>query len=150
MSESKITLAGWQAVVVLVVLMGVVAARLMTFNDMKEDKELMKQLDSQLMTECLPHIAEKLKAAVDSSDKGQMEEAVKSVTRGKVNVESVQASYPLLNFSIPKDVVIKVKYSLDATGASDKRTIYYLFRQGAFGWQFRYKTTAVMYYLNFR
>jgi len=36
MSEHKIELTGWKAIVVVVVLIGVLGARLMTFNDKKD------------------------------------------------------------------------------------------------------------------
>jgi hypothetical protein len=63
---------------------------------------------------------------------------------------SVQASYPVFDFSTPKDVVIKVVFSLDdVTGAGEQRTIYYLFKRGVFDWQYQYITTPINYYLNF-
>lgn len=150
MTEYKAKLKGWQAIVGVVIVIAFVGVRLMTFSDKKDDKTLMKQIDVQLMCEYSPHVAEKLRAAHDTGDEGKIQEAVTSVTSTKVNIESVKASYPLFDFSIPKDVVIKVEFSLDdASGAGDTRTIYYLFRHGAFGWQFRYVTSVVNYYLNF-
>ena len=150
MSEYKMNLTGWQAIVVIVVFMGIVGFRLMTFNDKTGDKDLMKHIDTQLMMEYAPHVADKLRAALDSDDKVEMDKGVESVLTTKVNVDSVKASYPLFDFSIPKEVVIKVDFSLDdAAGTSDKRTIYYQFKKSAFGWHYEYITTAVSYYLNF-
>lgn len=150
MSEYKMNLTGWQAIVVIVVFIGIFGVRLMTFNDKTGDKDLMKHIDTQLMMEYAPHVAGKLRAALDSDDKVEMDKGVESVLTTKVNIDSVQASYPLFDFSIPKEVVIKVAFSLDdAAGTSDKRTIYYLFKKSAFGWHYEYITTAVSYYLNF-
>jgi hypothetical protein len=69
-----------------------------------------------------------------------------------VNVESVQASYPLFDFSTPKDVVVKVIYSLkDTFGERDRKTKYYLFCHGSLGnnWRYEYETSVVSYYFNF-
>lgn len=150
MSELKIQLKGWQAIVVAIVLIGIVAARFMTLNDMRNDEELMKRIDTLLMDEYSPYVAEKLRDAYDTGDDGKIEESVKSVTSTKVNIVSVQASYPVFDFSTPKDVVIKVVFSLDdATGTGENRTVYYLFKHGAFGWQYQYITTSLSYYFNF-
>jgi hypothetical protein len=76
----------------------------------------------------------------------------KSVTSTKLNVDSVQASYPLFDFSTRKDVVVKVRYSLnDASGTREKGTNYYLFKHGSLGnvWQYKYDASEVSYYLNF-
>jgi hypothetical protein len=150
MSGLKIQLTGWQAIVVVVVLVGVVAVRFMTLSDMRNDKDLVKHIDILLMDEYSPHVAGKLRAAYDTGDKTEIEKSVKSVTSTKVNIVSVQASYPVLDFSTPKDVVIKVVFSLDdANETGEKRTIYYLFRHGVVGWQYQYITTSLSYYLNF-
>lgn len=150
MSEYKTKLSGWQAIVVVVVLIGVVAARFMTLDDMRNDKGLMKHIDTLLMDEYSPYVAGKVRAAYDTGDKDKIEESVKSVTSTKVNIVSVQASYPIFDFSTPKDVVIKVVFSLDdVTETGEKRTIYYLFKHRTLGWQYQYITTSLNYYLNF-
>ena len=150
MSELKIQLKGWQAIVVAVVLIGIVAVRFMSLNDMGNDKDLMKRVDTLLMDEYSPYVAEKLRAAYDKDPKGKTDKSVESVLSTKVNIVSVQASYPIFDFSIPKDVVIKVVFSLDEdTETGEKRTIYYLFRKGVLGWQYQYITTSLSYYLNF-
>ncbi len=152
MSEPKINLTGWQAITVVVVLIGVIGVRLMTFNDKKDDKALMRQIEVQLMTDYFPNEAERLKVAYEAGDKDKLQRTVKSVTSAKLNVESVQASYPLFDFSTPKDVVVKVIYSLkDASGTRDRKTKYYLFSHGSLGniWQYKYEASVVSYYLNF-
>ena len=150
MSELKIQLTGWQAIIALVVFIGVIVIRLMTLSDMRDDKDLMKQIDTLLMDEYSPYVAEKMRDAVDKGDKDEIENAANSVTTTKVNIVSVQASYPIFKFSLPKDVVIKVVFSLDdATETGEKRTIYYLFKRGVFGWQYQYITSSLSYYLNF-
>jgi hypothetical protein len=150
MSELKIQLSGWQAILVVIVLIGVIAVRFMTINDMRDDDDLMRHVNRLLMDEYAPHVADRLRSALDSVDKGEMAESVKSITSTKINIVSVQASYPLFKFSSPKDVVIKVVFSLgSAAEAGEERTIYYLFRHGVFGWQYQYITTSFSYYLNF-
>jgi hypothetical protein len=150
MSEVKIELKGWQAIAVVVVLMAAIAGRLMTLDDMRHDEDLMKHIDTLLMDEYAPYVAEKLGAAYGAGDGGEAGESVTSVLSTRVNIESVKGSYPVFDFSIPKDVVIKVTFSLaDDSGAGEERTIYYLFQKGAFGWQYQYIATSLSYYLNF-
>ena len=69
MPEAKIELKGWQAVVVLVVLVGVVIVRLATFSDQIDDSALMGKLEVQLMCDYYPNEAAKLRKAYDSGDR---------------------------------------------------------------------------------
>ena len=81
-----------------------------------------------------------------------MLEAVKSITSTKINIESVQTSFPLFDFTTRKEVVVKDRYSLDdADGNRKKRTNYYLFDHGSLGnvWSYKWDTSALKYYLNF-
>jgi hypothetical protein len=150
MSELKIQLSGWQAIVVFIILIGVIAVRFMTINDMSDDDDLMQRVNTLLMDEYAPHVAGKLRDAYDSGNKDKIAASVKSITSTEINIASVRASYPIFKFSTPKEVVIKVVFSLDsATESGEERTLYYLFRHGVFGWQYQYITSSFSYYLNF-
>lgn len=152
MSELQVEFKGWQAIVLVVVLLGVIGARFMTLNDKTDDKTLMKALKVQLMTDYYPDMADKLKAAVNSGDTDEISNAAESVTTTRVAIDSAKASYPVFDFSSPKDVVIKVTYSLnDASGTYQTKTIYYLFKHGGLlnAWQYQYQTNVIKYYLNF-
>ncbi|MBT3311269.1 MAG: hypothetical protein HN737_10070 [Desulfobacterales bacterium] len=150
MSEVKFELKGWQAVVAVVVLIGIVAVRIMPLSDMKRDKELMKDINKQLLSEYAPHVSEKVQSAYDTGDEDKLSKAVDSATSTKVNIHSVKASYPIFNFSTSKEVVVKVEFSLDdSSGKGKKKIIYYLFRNGILGWTFQHETTVASYYLNF-
>ena len=152
MSELRFEFKGWQAVVVILVLIGVVGARFLTLDDQKGDRALMKALEMQLMSDYFPDMAAKLKAAVDSGDTAEISDTAESVTTTRISIDSVRASYPLLDFSTPKDVVVKVIYSLnDASATYQTKTNYYLFRHGGLlnAWQYQYQTNAIKYYLNF-
>jgi hypothetical protein len=152
MSELKIKLTGWQAIAVVVVFIGIFGIRLMTFNDERDDADLMRQIELQLMTDYFPDDVEKLKAAYETGDMDEVEEVAQSITSTTLNVESVKASYPLFDLSTPKDVVVKVTYSLnDDSGTREKATNYYLFKQGYLGniWTYKHETSVVSYYLNF-
>jgi hypothetical protein len=150
MPEQKIKLKGWQALVALAIFAGIVAVRLMTFNDKTDDKDLMTKIDTLLMSELYPDMAERMKAAVATGDNAKMSTAVDSVTSAKATIHSVQTSYPMFKFTSPKEVVVKVTFSLDdASGPGEKRTIYYLFEHSLLGWHYQYITTSVSYYLNF-
>jgi hypothetical protein len=146
MSELKIQLSGWQAIVAIVILIGVIAVRFTTINDMRGDDDLMQRVNALLMDEYAPHVAGKMRDVYDAGHTNKID----SVISTKVNIMAVQASYPVFKFSMPKEVVIKVVFSLDsATESGEERTIYYLFKHGVFGWQYQYITTSFSYYLNF-
>jgi hypothetical protein len=146
MSELKVQLSGWQAIVAVSILIGVIVVRFTTIGDMRGDDDLMQRVNALLMDEYAPHVAGKMREAYDAGDKDKID----SVISTKINIIAVQASYPVFKFSMPKEVVIKVVFSLDsATDSGEDRTIYYLFKHGVFGWQYQYITTSLSYYLNF-
>ncbi|MFC1819801.1 hypothetical protein ACFLZG_01785 [Thermodesulfobacteriota bacterium] len=140
MSGNKIDFTGWKAIAVIAVVIGVFGVRLMTLNDKKDDKVLMKDLEVLLICDYLPDDAAKLKAVIETGSKDEVERVAKSITSTKLNVDSVQSSYPLFDFSAHKDVVIKVIYSLiDTSGTREKRTKYYLYNYSSLGniWQYK-------------
>lgn len=152
MPEARVKLTGWQALIGGVVLIGLIGARFATFKDMKGDETLTKALEQLLIADYFPDDVERLKAAYASGDVAKSTAVAKSVTTTRVNLDSVQASSPLFEFSTSQDVVVKVTYSLnDASGTRRQTTNYYLFRRGSLGntWQYQHDTTAVRYYLNF-
>ena len=152
MAEHKIELTGWKAVVVIVVLTGVVGLRLATFSDKKNESALMREIELRLTTDYFPDDVDQLKAVLATGDRDEIERVAKSITSTRLNVESVQVSSPLFNFSSSKNVVIKVKYSLnDASGTRKKGTNYYLFEHGSLfnSWRYKRRSGEISYYLNF-
>jgi hypothetical protein len=124
----------------------------MTFNDKKDDSVLMRKIEFEIMTDYFPNDVENLKSVYEAGDMDAVARAVKSITSSKINIESVQTSYPLFDFTKDKEVVVKVMYSLDdAYGKREKGTNYYRFDHGSLGnvWRYKYKTGALSYYLNF-
>mgnify|MGYP006995649805 CR=1 FL=1 len=112
MPEVQVKLRGWQVAVAAVVLAGVVAVRLVTFNDKKDDRALVQNIEMQLMSEYYPDEAARLRAAYESGDVEATRKALDSAVSTMCNIDSIRASYPLFDFSTPKDVVVKVTYSL--------------------------------------
>ena len=152
MSEYKIQLTGWKAIVVVVVLIGILGVRMMTFNDKRDDEALMRKIELQLLTDYFPNDVAKLKTVYETGDTDEVEEVANSITSTTLNIQSVHASYPLLKFSTRKDVVVKVTYSLnDDSGTRKRAPNYYLFKHGSLGnvWTYKYKSSVVGYYLNF-
>jgi hypothetical protein len=150
MPEMTIQLKGWQAAIAGVILVILGGVRFATIADMTGDQKLMEQIDVQLMCDYYPDLAERIKAVENMDDMEKAHQIVTSVTTTKPVIEEVKASSPFLDFSSPRDVVVKVVYSLkDNSGKSDRRTRYYLFERSIFGWHYQYKSTAVSYYLNF-
>lgn len=153
MPEYSMKLSGWHVIIAAGVLIAVAAGRFMTLSDKTDDKNLMKSLETQLVSDYFPDDVERLKAAWESGDKDAVTEVANSVTTTKVKIESVQASYPLLSLSTSKDVVVKVTYSLlDESGPRGRKTNYYLYSHGAVGntWSYRYETSSARFYLSFR
>lgn len=153
MTELKMKLTGWKAAAALAALGLIVAARLLTFSDKTGDAALMRALETLLVCDYFPNEVERLKAAYENGDKSPLQEVVSSVTSAKLNIESVKVSYPFLDFSPSKEVVVKVVYSLkDDAGIRDRKTKYYLFKHGAIGnvWQYMHEVSSLHYRLNFR
>lgn len=134
-----------------VVILGLLGVRLMTFNDKMNDSALMHKLEFQIMTDYFPDDVENLKSVYEAGDKDAISEAVKSITSTKINIQSVQTSYPLFKLTTKRKVVVKVTYSLDNANGNRKKGInYYLFDHGSLGnWSYRSRTFAFAYYLNF-
>ncbi len=153
MSQANIKLKGWQAVLALIVLVGLGGVRFVTFQDKTDDKNLMRNLETQIKCDYMPKETAKMQAAVDSGNRNKISEAALSVTTAKPKIDSVQISAPLLDFSTSKDVVVKVVYSMtEGSKTRDRETLYFLYRHNALGntWSYQYKTTAISYYLNFK
>ena len=153
MSQVNIKLKGWQAVLALIVLIGLAAVRFVTFQDKTDDNDLMRSLETQIMSDYLPKETARLREAVDSGDQSRISQVAESVTGARPQIESVQVSAPLLDLSTPKDVVVKVVYSLaEGSKTRDRKTLYFLYRYGAIGntWSYQHETTAMRYYLNFK
>jgi len=152
MPERRITLKGWKAMAAGAALVGVVVFRVMTFSDKTGDAALMRQLEVQLASDYFPDQVERVRAARQGGAAGKLADVVKSVTTGKLKVKSVQTSAPLFDFSTPKDVVVKVTYTLeDSSGAmTQPKTKYYLFTYGSplKIWDYQYESGPVRYYLN--
>jgi hypothetical protein len=148
--QYNLRINGWAALVIAVVLLGVIGVRLMTFNDKKDDEELMQEIETQLVSEYLPDDAERLAAAYESGNEGELSAVADSITSSEMEVKSVKVSSPLFDFSSSKEAVVKVEYSLnDDMGARKEGTVYYLFERHSLGWQYMYESNAVSYYLNF-
>jgi len=153
MSQLNINLKGWQAISALLVLAGLAGVRFMTFQDKKNDTDLIRSLETQIRSDYMPKETARLQAAMDSGDRNKITEAAEAVTGTKPKIESVQISSPLLDFSTSSDVVVKVVYYLtEGSKIRDRKTLYLLYQHGAIGntWHYQHKTTAISYYLNFK
>lgn len=153
MAQLNIHLKGWYAALAVFVIIGLVVFRFLSFQDKIDDKNLMKLIETQIVSEYFPEEVARLQASVDSDDRDLMAQTVKSVTGARPVIESVKISAPLLSFSSSRDVVVKVVYSLsEGSDTRDRKTVYYLVRHGVIGntWQHRYESNVLSYYLNFR
>ena len=152
MAEVQIKLNGWQGIIAVIIVIGLILLRLATFSDSSNDDELIRELEFQLMTEYFPDDVAHLKAVYESGDEAELEETIESVTTTELTIISVQTSSPLLRFKSNEKVIVKVVYSLDdAYGNRQRGTKYYHFQHGLLGgtWRYRYTVGALSYYLNF-
>lgn len=152
MSTHEIKLTGWKAIVVLVAFAGLVGYRFVSQKDMTGDAELMSKIEMELKTLYVPDQVEQMKAAQASGDMKKLEELARKTTTTKLTVLSVKASQPMFDFSSPRDVVLRVNYTLeDASTAAVEHTNYYLFEHSYVTgtWRLRHRSSVVGYYLNF-
>lgn len=147
MAEKTIQLSGPSAVIVGVILLCVVGVRLLTFGN-NTDKDLRESVERQLMSEFYPSQVKQLSSALNVKD-GQVDEAsLDKVLDAKLDIHKVQTSFPFLDFSSPRIVIVKVVYSLgDGAGEKEK---YFSYKYGAIGnaWQYKRESSVVSYYLN--
>lgn len=152
-SKSTFRFSGWQGVIALIAVLGIVGVRLMTLDSNMGDTELMQKLEFQIMTDYFPDDVKQLRPIYESGDREAIAKAVKSITSSKITIKSVYTSAPLLTFSSNQKVVVKVSYSLDdAAGHRDEGTKYYRFRHGGLmgsRWSSPSEVGAIRYYLNF-
>ena len=153
MGEYNIKLSGWKAIIVVIVLIAILGIRISSISNKKADKNLMYKLKSVLLSDYLPDDAARMKKIYETGDEEELSAMAKSITTTKMDIESVKASYSILDFSTKeKDVVIKVVYSLsDANGIRKKGVRYYLFAHNPIGntWRSKYDVGVIRYFLNF-
>jgi hypothetical protein len=152
MSEMKINLKGWHAAIAIVVVLGLAGIRIMTFQDKSNDVNLMNDLERQIKSYYMPRETSRLLLATESGDMKEMAESAESLATTKAKIESVQISSPLLQFSTPMEVVVKVVYAMhEGTQSRDRETFYFLYHHDPIAktWTWQRKTSATKYYLNF-
>jgi len=148
MAEKTIKLTGVNAIIASVILLAVVLVRLATIGQ-NTDEELLRVLDVQLMSKFYPNQVARMKAALEQTDLEAIEADASSIIEAKVKILAVQTSYPIMVFSYPRKVIVKVKYDLD--DQSGDKIQYYRFKEGVVGsqWLYQYESNVISYYLNF-
>jgi hypothetical protein len=152
-SEIKFELTGWKAILVLIAVVILTGFRFLSFQDKIGDEKLIQNLKQQILSDYLPQDVDRLKQAVESGDHTRISQAAATVTGTEINIESVQMSAPLVDFSTSKDVVVKVVYSLrNGSEVQNRKTLYLLYNHGAVEntWSYCCQTSALSYYLNFQ
>ena len=155
MSEKniKIKLSGWKALAIIPLFAAIFVFRIAAMNNKKNNKNLMKEIEFQMMTEYFPDDVNRMKSLYESDNNEKFNEVVKSVISTKLTIKSVKASYPIFDFFHKyKDVIVKVNYSLDdAYGTREQGTKYYSFEHSPMinRWRYKSKRSKLSYYLNF-
>ncbi len=148
MPEKTFTFTGWNAVIVGIVLLAILISRLMSFGN-NTDPELREALLRQLNSEFYPNQVSRMEALIAQQDSSVLEEGVGDVLTSTLDILSVQTSYPFLDFSSPRIIIVKVTYDLgDNTGFKKQ---YYRYKYGMIGnsWQYQRESNVISYYLNF-
>ena len=152
MPEIKANLTGWQAIIALIILLGVMVFRLVTLNENVSDQNLTGQMKLRLQMEYIPDQVAGLKQALQTGEFNKVTDAAKTAINSELFIESVKASYPLLDFASTKQVIIKVNFNVASESEAIKSaTRYYRFNHGglANSWQYESESNAISYYLNF-
>jgi len=152
MPELQIRLNGWQALVAVLVIGGLLGARAVTMKDKSGDPKLLRALETQIMCDYMPEETAKLKAAMEAGDRDRINAIANSVTSAKPVIESVRVSAPLMSFSSSQEVVVKVVYAMaEGDKIRDRKTLYILCIHGGLinTWSCLYPVTALRYYMNF-
>jgi hypothetical protein len=152
MPEINFKLRGWQAVAVIIIVVCLIVYRFISFKDLTSEAALVREIETHIASEYMPAAAEKLKAAQASGDAQELERLATSLAATELSIEGVTASSPLLDFSSPRDVVVKVTYAFgDGSSDSDTQTRYFLFEKSLMpnSWRYRHESNVVSYYLNF-
>lgn len=151
MSEVNFQLSGGKAVLAVIALAIIIIIRIVSLGGTEDDKELIDKLQVELTSYYYPGEVERLKAAMASGDREELDRVAKSVTSTKLRIDKVQTSYALLDFSSPKKVIVKVSYSLvDDTSVQEQQIKYFKFEYGGIAnkWRYEYESSEFAYYLN--
>lgn len=148
MPEKTIKLTGLNAIIASAILLAVLFVRLTSIGQ-NTDEKLLNALDFQLMSEFYPNQVARMKAALEQTDLAAIEGDVSSILKARIGILAVQTSYPVMDFSFPKNVIVKVTYNFD--DESGNKIKYYRFKEGIIGskWLYQCESNVISYYLNF-
>ncbi len=143
---------GWQAIALLVLLIGLLGYRFVSFQDLSDNEAFMRSLNASLLMDYLPGETERVLAAVQAGDPDALEKTQALHQATHPMIDSIQASYPLLSLSSEKDVIVKVVYSLQVgEELREPQTVYLHYTHHSLGnsWIYQHRTTATRYFMNF-
>lgn len=152
MRDRKFTFTGGPALAVAVVIVGLFGYRALTFRNLENSGNLVKEVRMLLQTEYLPGDVGNMEKLYGSGDTEGLEKAVESLKTTRVSIESITAGIPPFNFdSGRRRVVTKVVYTItDSGGLRQEGTRYYSFEHYPVGdrWRGGYEVAALSYYLS--
>ena len=85
MSVHEFKLTGWQAIVGLVILVGIFGFRLVTLNN-NQDADLREKLELEIMTEYFPDDVRRLQSAFNANEKDELDNTVDSILSTKLTI----------------------------------------------------------------
>ncbi len=143
MSEVKIRVTGWKAIVVLIIAVAFVGYRYYSVRTTLETgaaDELRFWLAAEYIAQGLPALEE----AVERGDAAAAEEQAREIiARDRIEFTEMSAR------GEPDDVVVRVKIRVDGRAPPDGEEVrYFRMRHSTVtGWRMRWETTALGYYL---
>ncbi len=154
MTEIRTNITGWKAIVIAVALLGLVGYRIATIGKPSQDEHLLRAVKNQLIMEQYPRIADQVKDLYESGETEGISELAESFGEEGIRIHSVTTSSPLFSFSTKrKRVIAKVTYTLADTTANRTARVRYIsfdhypLRQK---YRYRYESSALSYFLNFK
>ncbi len=143
MPEKQIELTGKTGLFALVLILGFVGFKLLSF-DRNTDPELRDAVMVQLRNE-LGASANFEKNYLNEAE--DYEESDEGSDPFGISIYSIYVSKPLLNYSSNQKAIVKVHFSLPG---KSREVAYYQFRDSLIGgWSYDYPSTAYAYYSNF-
>ena len=142
----KIDLKGTPAIIALIIIIAAgIGYRMFLENDLKDNPELRRQLELNLMYEIAGKISADSDAMRDALASGDMETAE---TIGTGVLERKLTINDLAMKGHGEKIIIKADYTIHGPDGSEDKIGYFQFSHSTItGWRFKWKTSAFSWYL---
>lgn len=145
MAQTTVEFKGIHGIIALVAVVLLVLIRLATLGDSR-DPALRAAITAELRNELGNNLGKALED-FDSRDPDSVRRLTELADAEGIEIHGARVSKPLLSFASKQDAIVRVDYSLPE---EDRVQAYWRFEHSAIGgWRYRYRSSAMSYYLNF-